>query len=487
MDTVFISKPDGTLMDINPVGVSLFGYDSRQEMIGLHIWKDLCGDSSEREAVQSRLEHNGFIKDVEAQMKTKDGREVLVSITASIERDESGAPVSYRGIIRDITRNRQLEEQLLQAQKLESIGKLAGGVAHDFNNYLTAIQGYTDLATSELGDDDQVRSSLQEVRRSAEHAARLTRQLLLLGRREQADMKPLNISQVIEDLMKTLNRLIGERHDIVTELDDDIWITCADEGHIEQVLMNLVVNACDAMPDGGRICIRTGNEHVSEESAAVIPAARPGEFISLTVEDNGIGMDQATLKHIFDPFFSTKAAGEGTGLGLSVVYGIIRDHDGWLGVDSTPGEGTRFRIFLPAVSRSLMDQQPEGIPAEVQRGTGERILLVEDEEAVRSLISKVLARTGYAVTSAETAEEALSLFEGDGGRFDLLFSDLILPGENGIALADRLRGSNPDLPVILASGYSFDIDKAGGVPKDYLFLRKPYTIAELLTHLKSSL
>lgn len=487
IDTVFITAPDGTLLDINPAGVELFNYGSRREMIGLRMERDLYSDPSQMDMVLSQLRHKGFIKDQEVHMSTKDGEKLLVSITASMETDENGEPVSCRGIMRDITRNRQLEEQLLQAQKMESIGKLAGGVAHDFNNYLTAIQGYIDLALADLKDNDDIRASMKEVRRSAEHAANLTRQLLLLGRREQADMKPLNINKVIADLMKTLNRLIGERHNIITDLEDDLWITNADEGHIDQVLMNLVVNACDAMPEGGEIIIKTTNEYVDEKTAAPNAKARPGEFICLAVQDTGSGMEPSTLKHIFDPFFSTKGAGEGTGLGLSVVYGIIDDHNGWIEVESSPGSGTLFRIMLPAISRTLSDRDAIPMEAELKRGQGERILLVEDEEAVRNLASRILTSNGYEVADASTAEEALDLFEAEDGRFDLLFSDLILPGINGIRLADELRERRPKLPVVLASGYSFDVDRNQAEHHDYLFLRKPYSVADLLAHLKTLL
>lgn len=401
--------------------------------------------------------------------------------------DEKGEVVSSLWTTIDITERQRLEEQLRQSQKLESVGRLAGGVAHDFNNYLTSIQGYIDLVLMALPDDSPIRQELLESRTSCERAADVTRQLLLFSRRETTHLKPANLNTVIVKLLKMLRSLIGERYSLVTHLDDHPWRISADTPQIEQVIMNLTVNARDAMPEGGEITISTTNFSIDEEFASADPGSRPGEFVRLSIRDTGTGMDTETLSHIFEPFFSTKGASRGTGLGLSVVYGIVSQHEGWIEVKSTPGSGTTCDVFLPAVLSGESIDETETLARENLQGQGEKILLVEDDDAVRSLAGKMLDQNCYTVVAAASAEEALRIFEESGGDFHLVFSDVILPRESGVELVDRLLEQKPGLKVLLASGYSDVTWQKEIGERGYAFLQKPYSLQCVLRTLSELL
>jgi PAS domain S-box-containing protein len=395
----------------------------------------------------------------------------------------------------DITERKRAEEerekiqaQLLQSQKMEAVGTLAGGVAHDFNNQLTAIQGYTDLALMELDESDPLCRDLMQIRHAATRAADLTRQLLLFSRKQPMEVSTLDLNRTIRDMLKMLRRLIGEDIAIETRLEPDPWSVRADEGKIEQILMNLVVNARDAMPGGGTITIRTENVHVEEEYAGAVPDARPGRFVRLSVQDTGVGMDKAIIPHIFEPFFTTKEAGTGTGLGLSVVYGIVKQHNGWVHVYSEPGEGTTFRIYLSAFSAKPEEEAEDRLSLEAYRGFGERILLAEDEEGVRTFAVQALRRNGYTVFEARDAGEALEIFDREGGDFHLLFSDVVLPDGSGLQLTEQLFARKPDVPVIMSSGYMDNKSQWSIIKeKGFRFLQKPYFLPDLLKAVKDAL
>ncbi|MBI5870023.1 MAG: response regulator [Actinobacteria bacterium] len=382
--------------------------------------------------------------------------------------DSEGELVRYDGIFSDVTERRLVEEKLLQSQKMESIGQLAGGVAHDLNNYMMAIQGYTDLTMGMVAPDSEEYQNLAEARRSMERVTELTRQLLLFGRRSEVDLRPTDINSVVSGLTGMLPHLVGERYQLITELADGALVINCDPGLIEQAVMNLVVNARDAMPDGGRITIST---------TRMVPGGRA----CLSVEDSGHGMDEATISHIFEPFFTTKPAGQGTGLGLSVIYSIVEQHDGKVEVDSVPGSGSRFNICFP-----LLKQARDGIAASKpasgeSRGRGEKILVVEDEESVRTLVEKVLRANGYTVVSAATAGDAHVVFSEDEDGIRLIMSDIVLPDVNGVQLVEELTLRKPGVAVLLSSGYAADyIDKQGIEAKGYRFLQKPYDLDLLL-------
>ena len=382
----------------------------------------------------------------------------------------------------------KIQAQLLQVQKMEAIGTLAGGVAHDFNNLLTAIQGHTELAMMRLNEDEPVYRDLKEVKRASVRAANLTRQLLLFSRRQPMEMTPLNLNETVEDMMKMVRRLIGEDIAVTTSMEEDLWTIKADPVNIEQVIMNLVVNARDAMPEGGEIVLRTENVHLDEDDCKAIIDARPGNFVCLSIADTGIGMDKETIERIFEPFFSTKGPGKGTGLGLSVVYGIIKQHEGWINVYSEPGQGATFRIYLPAVSvkPDTVDEQRVSL-AEFQ-GRGERILLVEDDGAIRELSARILRENGYVPFSAANAEEALEIFERENRDFALVFSDIVLPDKGGLQLVDELLSHKPDLRVLLSSGYSNEKSQWQAVRESgFRFLQKPYDLPDFLRAIREVL
>ena len=375
----------------------------------------------------------------------------------------------------------KLQAQLLQAQKMEAIGILAGGIAHDFNNILTAIQGYTDLAMMKMDEADPLYRDLKQIDLSATRAANLTRQLLLFSRRQPMEFTPINLNTTVDNLLKMLNRLIGEDITIKTELEPELWTVKADAGNIEQAIMNLTVNARDAMPEGGTLTITTENVNLDEDYCKTYTYARPGRFVCLTIEDTGIGMDKETIPHIFEPFFSTKGAGKGTGMGLSVVHGIVKHHEGWVNVYSEPGQGSTLKIYLPAVSLKPEEEPEDAISQKDLQGSGENILLVEDEEGVREFATSALHENGYVIYEAASAEEALDIFEKEKGNFDLVFSDVVLPGKGGLELIDQLLSQKPDLRVLLSSGYTDQKSQWPVIRKrGFRFLQKPYALTDLL-------
>ncbi|MCD6554901.1 MAG: response regulator, partial [Anaerolineae bacterium] len=332
-----------------------------------------------------------------------------------------------------------------------------------------------------LDKDDPAYHDLREVQRAAVRATNLTRQLLLFSRRQPMEMIPLDLNETIGEIMKMLKRVIGEDISITTELEDGLWTIEADPGNIEQVIMNLVVNARDAMPEGGRIRIKTENLYLDDQWCKLISFARPGNFVCLTIEDTGTGMDDEVLEHLFEPFFTTKPAGKGTGLGLPVVYGIVTQHQGWINVYSKVGQGSTFKVYLPAVSLKPETAVERQISLEAFRGQGERILLVEDEATIRKLSTRALRESGYTPFPAANVAEALVIFERENGDFALVFSDVVLPDGSGLNLVDHLLARQPDLRVLLSSGYTDPKSQWQAIrERGFPFLRKPYALSELL-------
>ncbi len=371
--------------------------------------------------------------------------------------------------------------QLLQAQKMEAVGRLAGGVAHDFNNLLTAITGYSDLALMKMEEGSPLKSYIVEVKKGAERAAGLTSQLLAFSRRQPLEPKVFNVGVVIADLEKMMNRLIGEDIALHTDIPNELPSIRADAGQIEQVLINMVVNARDAMPHGGRVTVSAKRVFISESDCPAQGDCRPGDYIRISITDSGTGIPPEVRDRIFEPFFTTKGRGEGTGLGLAGAYGIICQHDGWINVESEVDLGTTFHIYIPTTDAEL-DTPSNDVPSETtESGRGERILLVEDEPLVRDFAVGALKDSGYYIVAAESAEQALELFDQEEGRFDLVFSDVVLPGKSGVVLVDELLTRAPDLGILLSSGYT---DQKSQLPqireRGYEFLQKPYELKSLL-------
>lgn len=424
----------------------------------------------------------------------KDGSKKIFQ-TTKIPLAVRGDPDCVLCVSVDITANKiaeqersRIQDQLLQVQKMDAIGRLTGGVAHDFNNLLTAIHGCTDMAIMRLDKDNPIYHDLREVQVAAGRAADLTHQLLLFSRKHPTQFIPINLNRVISDLLKMLHRLIGEDIGINTMLSEDLWTIRADRGTIEQVIMNLAVNARDAMPSGGDLIIRTENVVPDQDYIQQIPEARAGQFVRLSITDTGVGMNEMTLQHIFEPFFSTKGPGKGTGLGLSVVYGIVSQHEGWIDVTSELDVGSSFDIYFSSVHEKPVMTEEESYDLESLKGNGERILVVEDEDGLRDFVFAALTKYGYNVLTAANSSEALNMFIREKGEFDLVFSDVVLPDENGLLLLDRLLKEKPDTSVLLTSGYT---DHKSQWPiierKGYPFLQKPYNLGLMLKTIQENL
>jgi two-component system, cell cycle sensor histidine kinase and response regulator CckA len=422
----------------------------------------------------------------EYRMTAADGRTVWVRDIVTVEGGDGGG-ADLRGIIIDVTEQREAsralrerEEQLRQSQKMEAVGQLAGGVAHDFNNLLTAIGGYAELTLRRLAADSPLRRNLTEIARAASRAAALTRQLLAFSRRQIMQPAVLDLNAVILEIKDMLGRLIAEDVRLETRLSPALGRVRADRGQLEQVILNLVVNARDAMPAGGTLLIETSDVRLDDDYARRHAPVEPGEYVRLAVSDTGCGMDAETRKHIFEPFFTTKPAGKGTGLGLSTVYGIVKQSGGYVWAYSEVGEGTVFKIYLPRVEEGAAGPRAAEPPGRDLRGT-ETILLVEDEEQVRGVAREALEASGYKVIQAAGGAEALSLCESRGGEIDLMITDVVMPGMSGPNVAARLPELRPGVKVLFMSGYTDELIVSRGVLQEGVnFIEKPFSPDDLL-------
>jgi PAS domain S-box-containing protein len=479
MDMLCIGGFDGFFDQINPAWTRTFGW-SEHELLS-KPWIEFIhpDDRDETEFTVRKLTSGEPIHGFENRFQCCDGSYRWISWNAFPLIEDR----LVLAVVRDITERTRLEGQLRQAAKMEAIGRLAGGVAHDFNNLLTAIMGYADMLTRETNLDGMQREKLKQIGLAAQRAARLTKQLLAFSRKQVMDLSNMDLNSVISNIGDMLKRLIGEDIRLNTNLDPAIGLVRADPGLIGQVLMNLAVNARDAMPGGGSLHIETSNVYLDENYLAGHPDASigPGEYALFTVSDTGTGMDANTRSRIFDPFFTTKGSESGTGLGLSTVYGIVKQHGGHIEVYSEPGQGTTFKVYLPRV---------EGLPDDHFRGaasgpvpTGrETVLVVEDEAALRDLACELLEMLGYRVLNASTPEGALILAEEYDGPIHLLLTDVVLPGMDGRSLFEKLVLTRPATKVLYVSGYTENFIVHHGVLDPGIpFLAKPFTV-ELLAH-----
>jgi PAS domain S-box-containing protein len=430
----------------------------------------------------------GAGKRIEYRMRHKDGTWRVLESTASPVRNAEGQVEKLVIVNRDITDRKKLEEQFRQAQKMEAVGRLSGGVAHDFNNLLGVIIGYGEILQEGLPAEHALRRSADEILAAGRRAAGLTRQLLAFSRQQVLEPRVLDLNHVVRDMESMLRRLIGEDVELTSKLEAKLGTTKADPGQLEQVIMNLAVNARDAMPEGGKLIIETANTEMDELFVRRYPyPVQPGLYIRLTVSDTGSGMDPATRARIFEPFFTTKAKGQGTGLGLSMVYGVVKQSGGYIDVYSEPGLGTTFKIYLPRVDEAIVPVKPETALSKTLRGT-ETVLLVEDEAALRTLTSSVLEACGYTVLEAKHGGEALDISQHHEGPIDLLLTDVVMPGISGRVLADQLVQLRPKIKVVYMSGYTGQTVGAHGIlDPGSLFLQKPFTRDALARKLREAM
>jgi PAS domain S-box-containing protein len=417
----------------------------------------------------------------------KNGSEFPVLMSTSQIKDTHGAVIGTFGISQDITERKQLEEQLAVAQKMEAVGQLAGGIAHDFNNLLGVMIGYSELLQEGFPTEDPRFRKLQQIKKAGDRAASLTRQLLAFSRKQVIRPRVIDLNALVSELNKMLARLVREDIELLCNLKAGLGRIKADPTQVEQVIINLVVNARDAMPAGGKIIIETANTYLDESYCRSHPSVKPARYVMIAVSDTGTGMDAKTQERIFEPFFTTKEQGKGTGLGLATVYGIVKQSEGSIWVYSQLGKGTTFKIYFPCVDEAIELLEPSGGLAELPRGT-ETILLAEDAEGMRDLISEFLTRNGYTVLTAESSEELFSVRERYDAPIDLLLTDVVMPGMNGRDLADRLRVVHPDMHVIYMSGYTSDTIVHHGVLREGIdFIEKPFSEEALMRKLREVL
>lgn len=484
---LYRTTPLGQILEANPALVQMLGYPDRQSLLATNA-ADLFVHPEERGREQALLDHDDIVRGFEAQLRRYDGTIIWVRDTSRAVRDADGQLLSYEGSLEDVTERKHLEDQLRHAQKMEAVGRLAGGVAHDFNNVLTAITGYTSLLLSDLASDrpldraaqQAVRADLEEVERAADRATALTHQLLAFSRRQVLQLRTLDLNELVHNLEKMLRRLIGEDVELRTVLEPALGKVRADPVQIEQVILNLAVNARDAMPQGGRLTLETANVTLDQAAVRGRLEVRPGPYVRLSVSDTGAGMDEEIKSHLFEPFFTTKERGKGTGLGLATVFGIVKQSGGDIQVHSEPDQGAAFEIYLPR-ERDTSRYVEKSPPAARSLPGSETILLVEDEETVRLLVQRVLQRRGYTVLEACDAHDALSLVQRYDEPIHLLVTDVIMPGGmSGWDLAQRLASTRKEMKVLYMSGYPDDVvARPAAAGAELNFIPKPFTTGDL--------
>jgi len=483
---------EGKIARVNRTELKMLGYTA-EEMVGRYVYEFITEKVSPQ-SVKGKLEGKLPIESAfERTYIRKDGTLIPVQLEERLMKDREGRIIGIRTTMRDITEHKRaeaemssLQEQLRQSQKIEAIGRLSGGIAHDFNNILTTISGNAQLSLLDLKQGDPLRESIEEIRRASERAADLTRQLLAFSRRQMMEMKVLDLNHIVQGLDKMLHRLLGEDIDLVTVLPEGIGKVKADPGQIEQVIINLAVNARDAMTEGGKLTIETADVELDEGYSHRHIAVEPGRYVMLSISDTGGGMSSEVKDRLFEPFFTTKEQGKGTGLGLSTVYGIVKQSGGNIWVYSEPGQGTTFKIYLPQVDEPLTEEKEE-VVKEIPRGD-ETILVVEDEETVRKLAIRLLKSQGYRVLEASDGGKALLLCEKFKERIHLILTDVVMPGMSGRKLVERLKQIHPEMKALYMSGYTDNaIVHHGVLEKGINFMQKPFTLESLTRKVREAL
>ncbi len=472
---IYRASLSGQLLLVNSTLEIMLGYDSQEELLKANVATDIfCNAEEHHRLIETFPQDQGF-KDIEFEWKRKDGTRIAVRCSGRPVKDETGALAYLEVFAEDITQRRVLERQLRMAQKMEAIGRLSGGIAHDFNNLLGVIIGYSQVMKRSLGPAHSSYEHAEEIEKASQRAVSLTRQLLAFSRQQVLEPAILNLNALVTDMEKMLPRLIGEDIKLNLTLDPALGQVKADQGQVEQVLMNLAVNARDAMPGGGKLTIQTANVELDVAYTRQRPGSKPGRYVMLAVTDTGIGMDPETQAHIFEPFFTTKERDKGTGLGLATVYGVVKQSGGYIAVDSEKGKGASFSVYLPRVEQSV--EAPEASsPKPLSVRGSETILLVEDAEPLRKLAHMFLKDNGYQVLTAGDGEEALQVARRHGAPIQLLLTDVVMPGINGRVLAERLAPWQPGMKVLYMSGYTDSFIAGHGVLEQGThLLHKPFT------------
>jgi len=477
---IYRSSLEGKFLDVNPALVTMLGYSTADEVLALDPKHGVFLDPDEQARLMAEFGRGACVDNIEVRWKRKDGNAITVRLSGRVVNSPDETADVLEIIAEDVTERRVLENQFRQAQKMEAVGRLAGGVAHDFNNLLMVISGYTEVLLERTTRDNSLYPKIEAIHQATERATSLTRQLLAFSRKQLLELKVVDVNVIVADMERLLRPLIGENIELHTRLAADLGRTRADAGQIEQVIMNLVVNSKDALPKGGKITIQTANANLGhDELRREYSYIQPGPYVMLSVSDTGQGMDKETQARIFEPFFTTKEKGKGTGLGLSTVYGIIKQSGGYVLVQSEPNQGTTFRIYLPRVEDAAEPLSPARV-SRSQTGGSETVLLVEDEESVRQLVRETLEAKGYKILEADNGEAALRIVAQHSDVIHMLITDVVMPGMSGRELSARLCASHPQTKVLYLSGYTEDaIVHEGVLEPGSAFLQKPFTLQML--------
>jgi PAS domain S-box-containing protein len=483
---IYRSATDGRVLMMNQTLATMLGYRSPDELLGADLAATVYQDPAERARLVQQYHAGDRYSGVETLWKRKDGMAIPVRLSGRVLQDDSGAAAGFEGIVEDLSERHALEQRLRQAEKMEAVGQLAGGMAHDFNNLLTTILTTADLIGGELIGDSTIQSDLETIKAASRRGSELIRKLLAFARRQRLDLQGVVLGALVQETAVVLRRLLPPDIEIRLEVPETDTAARADPVAVEQILMNLATNARDAMPGGGTLTIGAAREELSAAVCAAQGWGVPGRYAVLSVSDTGIGMDPEIQSHLFEPFFTTKGVDAGTGLGLAMVYGLVRQHDGFLDVRSTPGSGTTVRVLMPASESAAVRVTPVSGTAQ-PRGT-ETILLAEDEDALRRAATRVLEKHGYRVLEAANGVEALQLFAEHESEIGLIVADVVMPTLGGPQLLRELHQAGKHVRVLFTSGYTArDVQETKALDPAFPFLAKPWTISDLLRQVREVL
>ena len=481
-DVIWTTDLEGTITFITPSCDNVYGY-SPEEMLGMSLEETLPPKSValvKEKIADAMADYKGAVL-VTIDSMHKNGNMVPVEIIADFLSDETGIPIGITGVSRDISRRKLLEKQLIEAQKMESVGRLAGGVAHDFNNLLTVILSCAEAMEASMREDDPIMEDIRDIRKAGKRGASLTRQLLAFSRRQMIQPQIMDLNELIADLERMIFRLIGEDIEMRFTPNKDLWRVEADPGQIEQIIVNLAINARDAMPDGGKLIIETENVELDEEYVQYRSKVTPGEYVMIAITDTGCGMDAETMENVFEPFFTTKGTGKGTGLGLSVAYGIVKQHKGNIWVYSEPQKGTAFKIYLPRCTKKTGQEYKSRSPVEAAKlQGGETILVVDDDDTILRAVVRMLKQYGYKTLQATSGAQARIVADEHQGPIHLLLTDVVMPGLSGRETAERVLVGRPEMNLIFMSGYTGNaIAHHGVLDPEVNFISKPFSNEDL--------